>query len=206
MRGAFRGMFRFGCSSAYSTHGYSVLQPKAGPTGTDNVEFRSYLYQLISQAAAPEQKNESKISSTIGEIFRQIKIGPEAFDVVSVGVAFMLLAGIGIGGCYLLGWIVDCQARQARLQYAQEYATMHPNVVRELQPRLAVQYGIPQPAAYSPAFGVPAAQAAEPYRQHNASQRHGIVAGAPVYFTYASTPVTPANGNVQSQQTYMYWR
>jgi hypothetical protein len=156
MRGASRGMmFKFGCGSAYRTRGYSDLEREAGLSAPDNIEFRSYLYQLISQVAEPRQKDEPKISTAIEELLRSIRIGPDALDVVTVAVALMFLLGVGIGGCYLLGWMVDGQARQARLQVAEEYAASHPEIVQQFEPQMVqAQYGMAS-AGYSPAYGSP---------------------------------------------------
>jgi hypothetical protein len=160
-----RGMFRFGCSSAYGPHSYSVLNKNAGPSGTDNVEFRSYLYELISQASKPRQKDENKVKATIHEIFPGIRMGPDAADVSIICIAFCVLIGVGIGGCYLLGWAVDNQARQARLQCAEEYAARHPAIVQELEPQIVAQQYPIQTPQYSSDFGLPATQPTQQYSQ-----------------------------------------
>jgi hypothetical protein len=223
MPGASHGMFKFGCSSAYGPHSYSVLQQKTGTTGTDNVEFRSYLYTLISQASKPRQADEQKPTATINEIFPGIRMGPESVDVTIICAAFCLMLGLGIGGCYLLGWIVDAQAREARLQIAEEYAARHPNVVQEFEPQAQPQY--------SAEFGVPSAQ--QPVQlaqidptQQGAVRTHfpqhqrrefytsangvpgitGIAGGAPVYRPYAAASSGSLNGTLRNDQVYMYWR
>lgn len=201
MRGAFRGMFRFGCSGAYGAHSYSVGQEAQGLSGGDNIEFRSYLYQLISQASEPRLKEEKPFGTMLDQVFRTIRIGPEALDVLTVGVGCTLILGILLGGCYLLGWVVDAQARQARLQYAQEYAVAHPQVVQEFMPQQAPQYALHQPAQYHPDFGVPAAQAAQ-----LPAQGYGIAGGAHTMGAYMADSSVPASGTTQNQQTYMYWR
>lgn len=132
MRGSFRGMFRFGCSSAYGQHSYSVAQPKQnGITGTDNVEFRSFLYTLNSQASDPRKPERKRILASVNEIFPGVIMGPECVDLTIIFVVFTALLSVVIGGCFVIGWWIDAQFRSDRLQYAHQYAITHPSVVAQ---------------------------------------------------------------------------
>jgi hypothetical protein len=141
-------MFRFGCSSAYGPHSYSVAQPNStGITGADNVEYRSYLYTLISQASSPRKPERKRFVASVNEIFPGIMMGPECVDLSIIFLTFTILLSIVIGGCYLLGWWIDAQFRSARLEYAQQYADTHPSVV--------AQFGLPREISAAP-FCLPA--------------------------------------------------
>jgi hypothetical protein len=143
MRGGFRGMFRFGCSSAYGPHSYSVAQPKqTGLTGADNVEFRSYLYTLISQASDARKPDRKRFVAQVNEIFPGIMMGPDCLDLSIIFIAFTVLLSVVIGACFILGWWVDVQFRSARLQCAQQYAVSHPSVV--------AQFGTPRQISVVP--------------------------------------------------------
>jgi hypothetical protein len=167
MRGTVRGIAKYSCGAAYGAHGYDVIPSKYGET-FESPDFRSYLFGLISQASKPRQAEEAKQPSEF-EIYPGVRVG-ESMDVA------ILLAGCGIvltvclGGCFLLGWVVDANAKAARLQYAAEYAQQHRQVAQQayVDPAYAAanQYSAPTH------FGAP--------RQHAAY----TVATQPQYVTH----------------------
>jgi hypothetical protein len=207
MRGSFRGMFRFGCGSAYGSHSYSVLPPSIGGDTADDNQYRSYLYSLISQASAPRQKEETRMTTTMNEIYPGVRVGEQSWDVAIIVVAFGIVFTVGLGSCYLLGWIIDSNARAARLQLAQEYAAQHLEQPVQLdgqavaQQQLIAQQYMQQPQVVHN-YATPPMVRVRTY----VPQQYGTAHGAAVYpQTYAMAPQT-VTGPLRNDQVYMYWR
>lgn len=111
MRGGFRGMFRFGCGSAYSGSSNCAFPVSRHSQNIDGNDFRSYLYSVTSQTSEPRQKADNMVRPTENEIYPGVRVGEQSFDVAVLLVGFIVLLATLIGACYLLGWISDCKAK-----------------------------------------------------------------------------------------------